>query len=249
MTKLTLVRALPGIRVNYRKWPVTLAALTLIVTSLCRPTSALADAVPSNTVRVGMYAVFYHVSADDLSGPFVPPGVNIDVKDTQTVYLAYLRRLSSAFEFELAFGVPPNTKTVGKGPATLGSVPYNGQVISTARWLAPSALVEYKFFSETSAFRPYIGVGVNYTSFYDRQTTAAGNAATGGPTRLSLSSSIGPVGTVGLKYQPGTHWSVVASYSITRVTTNLKADTAGEIRTTHVNFGPQALVVAAGYSF
>ncbi|MGH8209622.1 MAG: OmpW/AlkL family protein [Steroidobacteraceae bacterium] len=225
------------------------ALVTLTAAALCHATAARADDLPSNTLRVGMYAVFYHVKADDISGPYVPAGVNLDVNNTQTAYFAYIRRLSSGFDFEFTFGIPPNTKTVGKGPATLGSVPYNGVIISTARWAAPSALLEYKFFSENAAFRPYLGVGVNYTSFYDRQATAAGEAGSGGPTRISLTSSVGPVGTVGLKYQPGTRWSVIASYSITRVDTSLKADTAGAIRTTHISFGPQALVVAAGYSF
>lgn len=234
MTKLTL-RALP--------------AAVVTAASLCGLNVAHADEVPNNTLRVGMYALFYHTSADDLAGPYVPAGVNLDVKNTQTVYLAYIRRLNSMFDFEIALGVPPKTDTIGKGPATLGSVPYNGVTISSAKWAAPSALLEYKFFQESSAFRPYVGVGVNYTSFYDRQTTAAGNAATGGPTRLSLTSSVGPVGTVGLKYQPATRWSVIVSYSISRVDSDLKADTAGVIRTTHIRFGPQALVVAAGYSF
>jgi outer membrane protein len=260
MKKLTL-RALPVAIVDCRKWPGALAPggqkawllpalLSLTAASICHTTSARADDdVPANTVRAGAYLIFYHVKADDLSGPFVPPGVNLDLKNTQTAYLAYIRRLSSAFDLELAAGVPPNTKTVGRGPATLGSVPYNGQIIATSKWAAPSALLEYKFLSESSAFRPYIGAGINYTSFYDRDVTAAGQAATGGPTKLSLSSSFGPVGTVGLKYQPHTPWSVIVSYSISRVDSNLKTDTAGEIRTTHIDFGPQALVVAAGYSF
>jgi outer membrane protein len=234
-------------KLTLRALPATLVSLT--VAALCHTTAARADDVPDNTIRVGAYAIFYHVKADNLSGPFVPPGVNIDLKNTQTAYLAYIRRLSSAFDFELAAGVPPNTKTVGKGPAELGSVPYNGQIIATSKWAAPSALLEYKFLSESSAFRPYIGAGINYTSFYDRNVTAAGQAATGGPTKLSLSSSFGPVGTVGIKYQPHSRWQVIASYSISRVDSNLKTDTAGEIRTTHVDFGPQALVVAAGYSF
>jgi len=239
MTKLTQARALP----------VVVTALTLTTVSLLHSTSARADDVPSNTVRVGMYAVFYHVSADNLSGPFVPPGVNLDVKNTQTAYFAYLRRLSACWDVELALGVPPKTKTTGKGPETLGSVPYNGVVISTAKWAAPSVIIDYKFLSEDSILRPYIGAGVNYTSFYDRQVTPAGEAATGGPTRLSLTSSFGPVGTVGLKFQPTKHWQVIASWSITRVDTKLKIDTAGEIRTTNVHFAPQAVVVAAGYSF
>ena len=67
-------------------------------------------------------------------------------------------------------------------------MPYNGQEIATSKWLAPSALLEYEFFDESAAFRPYVGVGVNYTSFYDRQVTTAGEVGTGGPTRLSLTS-------------------------------------------------------------
>jgi outer membrane protein len=239
MTKLTLTRA--GL-------PTALIALS--VASILHPGAARAQDVPSNTVRAGMYAVFYHVSATDLQGPYVPAGTNIDVKNTQTAYLAYLRRITSYLDVELALGIPPNTKTVGRGPATLGSVPYNGVIISTAKWAAPSLLLDYKFFSEETAFRPYVGVGVNYTTFYDRQMTAAGQAATGGPTRLSLSPSLGPVGSVGLKWQPPRKpWSVNISYNITRVDSHLTADTAGAIRTTDIHFGPQALVVAAGYSF
>jgi outer membrane protein len=210
---------------------------------------ALADDTYNNSVRAGLYAVFYHVKADDLSGPYVPPGANIDAKDVQTLYLAYVRRLSSHFGVELTLGYPPLQKTVGKGPATLGSVPYDGQVIATARWLAPTLLLEYAFLSENSKVRPYIGVGVNYTTFYDRDSTAAGNAASGGPTRLSLTSSVGPAATVGLEYHIQDHWHMYASYSISQVKSDLTADTAGVIRTTHIDFGPQALVLSVGYSF
>ena len=157
--------------------------------------------------------------------------------------------MSAHFDVELAVGYPPLTKTVGKGPPTLGSVPYDGQVISTARWIAPTLLVEYKFFSENSKLRPYIGVGVNYTTFYDRDSTAQGNAASGGPTKLSLSASVGPAATAGLAYSISTNWHLYGSYSISQVKSNLVADTAGVIRTTHINFGPQALVLALGYSF
>ncbi len=227
----------------------TLSAALAFVSSLCFATPALCDDYPSNSIRAGLYAVFYHSSADDLSGPYVPPGVNIDAKDVNTLYLAYVRRLSAHFDAELTVGYPPLTKTVGKGPATLGSVPYDGQVISTARWIAPTLLLEYKFLSENSKLRPYIGIGVNYTTFYDRDSTAQGNAASGGPTKLSLSASVGPAATVGLAYNISNSWHFYGSYSASQVKTNLVADTAGVIRTTHINFGPQALVLAVGYSF
>jgi hypothetical protein len=113
--------------------------------------AARAEDVPNSTVRVGAYFVFYHVSADDITGPYVPAGLNINVKDTQTLYLAYLRRLSTHFVAEVSAGIPPLTKTYGKGPALLGSVPFNGQVISTARWFAPTVSIQYVLFRRQRA--------------------------------------------------------------------------------------------------
>ena len=232
-----------------RALPVALTVAAAV--AMFHTTAARADdpASTPNTFRAGLYEIFYHVQSTDLQGAYTPPGYKLDVKNTQTAYFAYIRRLTSYLDLEIAGGIPPNTKTIGKGPATVGSVPYNGVTIATAKWAAPSVLLDYKFFSESTALRPYIGVGVNYTTFYDRDVTAAGQQATGGPTRLSLTRSIGPVGSLGLKYQPNTRWSVIASYNISRVDSDIKTDTAGAIRTAHIDFRPQALVVAAGYSF
>ena len=224
-----------------RALPVALLSLTA---SLAR-----ADDIPNNTVRVGEYWVFYHVYADNVTGPYVPPGLGLNVKNVQTPYLAYLRRLSSNFTVELAVGIPPLTKTYGKGPAMVGSVPYNGQEISSARWLAPSLLMDYVFFDDSYKLRPYLGVGLNYVVLYDRNSTAAGNAVAGGPTSVSLSNSIGPAVNVGLNYQITRNWSVIASYSAARVQSQLDAHTGGVDRTSNISFGPQTFVVAAGFSF
>jgi outer membrane protein len=213
---------------------------------------ACADDIPNNTLRLGVYSVFFHTSASPLAGPFIPPGEDLTatVKNVETPYLAYLRKLSTHFTFELAFGVPPLTKAYGKGPATLaGTVPFNGQELLTSRWFAPSALIEYVFLDESYALRPYIGVGVNYSMFYNRNITPAGEAVTGGPTRVELSSSVGPAVTGGLSYRLPKHWSVMASYSWARVTSHLNAITTDVVRTSNISFGPTTFIVAAGYSF
>lgn len=230
-----------------RNLAMTLGALLLCAAPLSH--AADDDSVPDNQLRIGMYYVHYFTRADDISGPYVPPGVNISVEDLETLYVAYVRRLSPHFNLELAFGWPPLTRTDGKGPAMLGSVPYNGQTISTARWLAPTLLLNYVFFDESQALRPYVGIGVNYTRFYSRQSTAAGDAANGGPTSLSLPASVGPAATVGLSYHPFERWSFYLSYSVSEVHTRLTADTEGLIRTTNIQFWPGALVVSGGYSF
>jgi outer membrane protein len=210
---------------------------------------AFADQAGPNDVRLGMYFVHYEAQADDISGPYVPAGLNVHVNNVETLYVAYVRSLSSHFNVELAFGYPPLTKTEGRGPAKLGSVPYNGQVISTARWVAPTLLAEYVFGSPSSRWRPYVGVGVNYTKFVARQSTAAGNAASGGPTSISLTASVGPAATAGLSYEVNDRWHVYASYSVAQVNSKLTANTAGIIRTSEVHFWPNTVVVSAGYSF
>lgn len=229
-----------------RKIATTVGALLL-----CAAPCAFAadDTDLSNEVRIGMYYVHYFTQADDISGPYVPPGVNISVEDLETLYLAYVRHFTPHWSLELAFGAPPLTKTDGKGPATLGSVPYNGQTISTARWLAPTLLVGYTFLDPQDVLRPYVELGVNWTHFYSRQSTAAGNAAEGGPTSISLPASVGPVATVGLAYHPFDRWGFYVSYSISEVHSKLTADTDGLIRTTNIQFWPGALVASAGFSF
>jgi outer membrane protein len=202
-----------------------------------------------NSVRAGIYIIKYNVKADDISGAFVPPGTNLDVKDTNTLYLAYARRINKDWDVELAFGNPPKTETVGKGPATLGSAPYDGQVIATAKWFSPSILLQYKFLDESSKFRPYIGAGINYTHFYDIQPTDAGNAATGGPTKLTLTNSVGPAVNLGVVWHIDGPWHAYASYNYAKVQSKLTADTAGVIRTSTINFNPSAIVVSVGYSF
>lgn len=205
--------------------------------------------VYENEVRLGMYFLQYHVNADNLAGPYVPPGVNLDVNSVSTPYFAYLRRLSPHLVAQLAAGVPPKTETVGKGPAYLGSVPFDGQVVSTAKWFSPSLLVNYVFRDESEALRPYLGLGINYTKFYDLQSTAAGNAANGGPTAISLTSSVGPVVTAGLRWHIKDRWSAYVSYDYAYVSSDYTGNTAGVIRTTTVRFNPTTVVAAVGFAF
>jgi outer membrane protein len=228
-----------------KKAAVALSALIALAAA-----SARADDDP-NTVRIGLYYIHYAASADDISGPGIPAGedLNLRVEDLVTLYVAYVRTLSTHFNLELAIGYPPEAKTVGVGPSHVGSVPYNGQVLATARWAAPTALLNYVFFDEDRPLRPYVGLGVNYTRFYSRQSTAAGNAVTGGPTSISLPASVGPAATVGLSYRLNHRWSFYASYSASMVDSRYTANTAGMLHTTHIDFWPLAFVASAGYSF
>jgi outer membrane protein len=216
--------------------------------SLTGITTAFADE-PPNDVRIGLYSVFYHTSADDITGPYVPAGVNLTAENLETLYVGIVRHFPDNFALELALGYPPLSKVKGSGPATVGSVPYDGQVISSARWISPTLLFEYNFLPDTAKLRPYIGVGVNYTTFYDRTSTVAGNEASGGPTRISLTAAVGPAVTAGLTYRINDRWHLHASYGWSQVRTHFTGDTDGFERSTHISFNPSALIVSGGYSF
>ena len=223
--------------------------LALGAAAVLAASGAFADNANPNDVRVGMYYVYFDSSATDIYGPYTPSGLNVKVQSLETLYLAYVRSFSTHVKVEFTLGYPPLTKTQGSGPSTLGSVPYSGQTIATARWLSPTLLAEWEFGDENSRWRPYVGAGVNYTKFLARQSTAAGNAVGGGPTSISLPASLGPAVTAGLSYAITDRWHVYASYSIAQVDTKLTADTAGILRTSQIQFWPMTLVVSAGYSF
>jgi outer membrane protein len=110
-------------------------------------------------------------------------------------------------------------------------------------------VLNYVFRDESQALRPYVGVGVNYTRFYDLQSTPAGDAANGGPTAISLTSSVGPVLVAGLRWHIKDHWSAYASYDRAWVNSDYVGDTAGVIRRTHIKFNPSSVVLAVGYAF
>jgi outer membrane protein len=202
-----------------------------------------------NSLRLGYYFVSYNVNGTDLAGPFTTPGLKADLKKVQTPYFAYVRQWTTHFQTEFAFGVPPKTTAVGKGPAAVGSVPFNGQELLTARWFSPTVLFNWVFRDESAALRPYIGVGVNHTRFYERKIAPTGVAIIGGPTTIELSNSTGLAATAGISYHIKDAWNVYASYSASNVVSDLKATTAGIVRTSHIDFNPRAVVVSVGYSF
>jgi len=212
--------------------------------------SAPSSAEPfDNTLSFGAYLVQYDARAEDISGQYVPHGVNLSVDDVNTLYFAYIRRLTPNLSLELAGGIPPETKTIGKGLAKLGSTPYEGENIGTAKWFSPTMLVLYHFRDESEALRPYVGVGFNYTRFFDNRSTVAGDAANGGPTEISLTDSFGWATTLGISYRITDRWIACVSHSRSNVESDMEANTAGVIRRTTIDFHPSVTVLSLGYSF
>jgi len=196
-----------------------------------------------NSLRLGLIHVNPHSSATDLVGPFTPPGANLQVMSKSTLTFGYARRLTENLEVEFALGVPPKHDVQGRGTLQ------GAGVIAKVKQLAPTLFLNYKFFDESAALRPFVGLGVNYTKF-DSTVTPAGNAASGGPTIHTLSSSTGWAAQAGVSYTLDKQWSIVGSIATADVSTDLKSVTNDAvIRRSTLSFNPVAIGVSAAYRF
>jgi outer membrane protein W len=55
--------------------------------------------------------------------------------------------------------------------------------------------------------------------------------------------------TAGLSYRLADRWHLYGSWGASKVNTRLTAETAGVLRTSHIEFNPQAMVISIGYAF
>lgn len=206
------------------------------------------DAV--NTLKIGYAGIYFNTNSGDLNGPpgTTPSGIQADLRDARTMSLIYERRISGPWSVVVQAGAPPVIQVDGAGTgAALGSV-------GTARAWFPAVLATYTFIG-LSGIRPYVGAGVNYAFFTDRQVSAAYTAAFGGTgSSATLKDSWGPVVKLGAEFSIGKNWVLDVGYSRYWIETTATLTTTtpgvGDIaRTINVKADPDAFGLAVGYRF
>jgi outer membrane protein len=96
------------------------------------------------------------------------------------------------FAAELILGTTPHT---AKGAGTLAGLNKLGSV-----WLLPPTLTLQYHFTNFGAFKPYVGVGVNYTLFYGEKDN--------GLSRFRVSNTAGLALQVGFDYMFNQNWGI-----------------------------------------
>ena len=87
--------------------------------------------------------------------------------------------------------------------------------------LPPSLLAQYHF-TDLGAFKPYVGAGINYTMFSNRQNfPALGNSVQVEP------SSVGFVGQIGADYMFDKNWGLNVDVKYATMATNIQAASTG----------------------
>ncbi len=228
---------------------ISAAVATALAMSAC--SSALAE---STTVNLGVTYIEPNSSASAISGPYTPANaLSLKVKNQTTVFFSLGQEVAPNVEVELALGIPPthDVSIVVLNPSAVpgSAAALNGAVGAKVRQVAPTLFVNYKFGDSRSQFRPFVGLGVNYTKFDKADSTAANNALNGGPTTLKLTDSTGLAAQLGVKAKMSGAWSVTGSLATAQVKTKLTSNTLGIERKADIKFSPTVFTLTAGYSF
>ena len=122
--------------------------------------------------------------------PVVGGDVNISNSVVPELDISYFFTRNIAVE--LVLGVTPHNV---KGAGTLA-----GARIGSA-WLLPPTLMLQYHFTDLGPFKPYVGVGVNYTVFFNEK-------AKGGFTQFDLKDTFGLALQAGVDYMIDQHWGI-----------------------------------------
>ena len=220
-------------------------------------TAALFTALAAHaqyTVQFGGLYLDPGASASSTTGPLTPAdALSLNVKPVSTVFFSVARDINPDWDLQLSLGYPPThdiTLRVVNASALPPSVAaQDGNKIGTVRQIAPTLFANYKFGDSSSAFRPFIGVGINYTMFDQPTSNSLNNSINGGVTNAKLSDSWGLAAQIGATYKLGGPWSLNAAISTADVKTTLTTNTYGVERKTDIKFSPAAYILSVGYAF
>ncbi len=113
---------------------------------------------------------------------------------------------------------------------------------ATARLLPPSLTLQYHFMPK-SAFKPYLGFGINYTIIF-AENASRSLEATLGPTDVSASNSVGFVAQAGVDIQLDDRWSINLDVKYIRMKTDITLTSGSTVRKIDVNINP--VIIGAG---
>ncbi|RKQ38099.1 outer membrane protein OmpW [Enterobacter sp. R1(2018)] len=119
--------------------------------------------------------------------------------------------------------------------------------LATVKQLPPTLMAQWYFGDAKSKARPYIGAGINYTTFFDTDFNQTGKDA--GLTDLSVKDSWGAAGQVGLDYMVNQDWLLNMSVWYMDIDTNVKFKAGGEQQNIKTRIDPWVFMFSAGYRF
>ncbi|KLV11056.1 MULTISPECIES: outer membrane protein OmpW [Photobacterium] len=210
----------------------TICALAAFATLSAAP-YALAHKQGDILVRAGAATVVPNESSDDVLG-LGEFGVSSNTQLGLTV--GYM--LTDNISIELLAATPfKHDVSLGNGVGDIAEVEH----------LPPTLMIQYYFLDSTSKFRPYVGAGLNYTTFFNEDFNGKGKGL--GLSDLKLDDSWGLAANVGIDYQLKDNWFVGASVWYADINTDVSFKAGNDRVTIDTDIDPWVFMVSAGYTF
>lgn len=186
-------------------------------------------------VRVGIASVVPNDSSDKILGSQSELSVNSDTQLGLTLGYMFTDNIS----FEVLAATPFSHK-ISTDLSNLGD-------IGKTKHLPPTFMVQYYFGEANSTIRPYVGAGLNYTTFFDEGFNSTGEGA--GLSDLKLDDSWGLAANAGVDYMLNDSWFLNASVWYANIETTATYKAGADAKSTDVKINPWVFMIAGGYKF
>lgn len=207
----------------------------LAILSALASTNVLAHQEGDVFVRAGLAAVVPNDSSDKILGS--DEELDVDSNTQLGLTLGYM--LTNNVSVEL-LAASPFSHDISTDLLGLGKV-------GETKHLPPTLMVQYYFMEPNSDFRPYVGAGINYTTFFDEKFNSTGTAA--GLSDLKLDDSWGLAANIGVDYKINDNWFANAAVWYANIETTAKYRAGGQSMSTDVDINPWVFMIAGGYKF
>jgi outer membrane protein len=183
------------------------------------------------------------VEPNDSSGPVNPdlPTARIGVDSDFTGEVDFTYMFTENIGAELILATTQHDLEGEGAISALGT-------IGDARLLPPVLTLQYHFLPK-NWIRPYVGVGVNYTIFYDESASSSLSTALGGPTSVSLDNSVGVAGQAGVDVDVAENVFLNLDVKYVDLDTTANITTGSTVRTSDVEIDPVIIGVGVGIRF
>jgi len=217
----------------------------LILSALTLSPLAFANQAGDFIVRGGVTNINPDSDKSNIMLAGADSSMTLTVDDNTQLGLNFVYFYDNNWAIELLAATPyTHDVTIQDKNSVLG---VDGANLGEVSHLPPTLSALY-YFDTNSALKPYVGVGINYTVFFDEDFAAAPQSL--GLSNLDLDSSFGLSAQIGADYHFDEKWSLNASIRYIDIDTEATFDVAGNsIGKADINIDPMVYSIMLGYKF
>lgn len=212
----------------------------VILSALSTSSVVLANQAGDFVIRGGLTNVDPRSDTSDVYLDGANSGLDLSVDDNSQLGLNFVYFYDNNWAVELLAATPfTHDVMLHSGDTTT--------MLAEVTQLPPTLSALY-YFNTVANFTPYVGVGLNYTMFFDEQFSSAYKNS--GFTDLELDGSFGYSVQVGADYQLDDTWSLNASARYIDINTDANFEVAGTVDgKAEVDVDPMVFSLMLGYKF